>query len=311
MRYKDWKTVCLGQYLVDVPTELSLEYSWLFTFNLTRQKLEKVPGTPVDARKMAEDKARELRASPHDTKGSLYIQSLSLPNGGMLVQGWRFSFNTDVIDAFLYVPVTTQGKSFVYTYIQGRIYPDTIQKDVHDLIAFGSSFRPLKEGEIPKEPGLCLDEYAMLVNPPDSFTHDVDLNFQDNVAAGLYFTFNTGSATRKYTKLTEIPGWTEDTCSSLEGNGKCHHLRFGEHPVGPIQGEEICLNGKTADERYRIYYFRWDYIGVIDKTDGVMFILSYPGPPAFSNAPTPFFNDDEALAVWDRFVNSLRLRPVE
>jgi len=310
MRYKDWKTVCLGRYLVDVPTEVNLEYSALFAFNLERGKLEKVPGTPTDAKKMAEDKAHELRASPHKTKGSLYIRSLLLSNGGTLVQGWSFDDDVNYSDAFLYIPITTQGKSFTYTY-HGNVYSNTEQKDLQALVAFGSSLRPLKEKEIPKEPGLCLDEYAMLVNPPDLFTDDLSLSLEDPVATGLGFTFGTGSATREYTKLTKIPGWTEDTCSSLNGNGKCSHLRFGEHLVGPIQGEEICLVGKTADERYRIYYFDWDYIGVANKTPGVTFILSYLGPPAFSNAPTPFFNDDEALAVWDRFVNSLRLRPVE
>jgi len=310
MRYKDWKTVCLGRYLVDMPTEVTLNYGYLFSYNAGQYSLKKVQGTAEDAKKMAEAKANELKASPHDTKGSLYVRSIPLANGGILVQGYSVSFNVDSYDVFLYIPVVTRKKSFIYTY-QGDSYPDSEQQDLKDFSAFAESFRPYDEGVIPKEPGLCLED-VILVNLPDAFKDNLWVNFNDPYATTLTLAFVAQIVFEDFQWLSKRPGWVDQECFLMGGSGKCEKLRFEKHPVGPIEGEELCLSKKTKDGRYRIYDFQWDNPGVVGSKTSPELTLSliYPGPSIYNTTePLPFFNDDEALAVWDRLVNSLRLRP--
>jgi hypothetical protein len=298
---------------VDVPTGVELNYFAYFNFPFFDQNpLEKMPGTPADAKKMAEEKVRELKAKPHDIKGSSYIRSLPLANGGILVQGWSVGFSVRNIDTFLYIPVSTRGKSFVYTY-QVWIAPEYEQKMLQDLVTFGSSFHPLAEGVIPKEEGLCLED-VMLRKLPDSIMEYVAVNFEDPHAKGLIICFKTMHTLSKIPWLTKDPGWAEEKCRRLGGSKKCDQLRFGKHPVGSIMGEEICVAGNTYDGRYRTYDFDWNNPGIKNSKTSPRLdaTLIYKGVPRqYSTAPTPFSSDAEALAVWDRFVNSIRPRFVE
>ena len=308
MRYQNWKTVCVGRYLVDVPTGVQLNY----VYTINGESLKKAPGTAEDAKKMAEEKARELQSTPHKLKGTSYIKSMPLPNNGILVQGWTVKFSVESSDFFLYIPVTTRGKSFVYTY-STTIHSDYEQKELPKLIAFAASFRPLEEGVIPEGEGLCLDD-AMLVNLPESFNEDVSVYWKDPHAIGLQLSFSTMMVFHKLPWLSEEPGKVDKECRGLEGSAKCDQLRFGKHPVGPIQGEELCIAGHTYDGRYRTYSFEWESPGVPNSktSPNLNATLYYRGVPMQQpTAPTPFFTDAEALADWDRFVNSIRIRPVD
>jgi hypothetical protein len=312
MRYDTWKTVCVGNYLVDVPEHVPLTYLAYFGFGLSpTPELKRTPGSPADAQKMAEEKARELKATPHDTEGSLYIRSIPLPNGGVLVQGWGFKFSVDSSKAFLYLPVSTRGKSFIYTYTK-TIFMRREQKQLQDFMAFASSFRPLPEGLIPKEPGLCLED-VMLVNLPDAVVDRCAVRLDDPHAKGLVLSFVVRTVQTDFPWLTKEPGWAEEECALLEGSEKCDQLRFGKHPVGPIQGEEICIAGKTYDGKRRTYRFEWENPGVPNSRTAPLLTASllYGGAPIeHPGAPAPFASDTDALATWDRFVNSIRIRPV-
>gem|GEM_PF-2842968 len=308
MRYSSWQTICIGRYLVDVPTGVQLKYFYL----INNEKLEKMSGTAEDAERMWNDKIRELQSTQHKIKGTSYIQSIPLPNGGMLVQGWMVDFNIENSNVFLYIPVTSRGKSFVYTY-SARVHSSDAQKALPNLIAFASSFRPLDEGVIPKEEGLCLED-VILVNLPESFVERVAVNFEDPYAKNLFLAFSTRQILRPFPWMSEEqPRLAAEACEALEGRKKCDQLRFGKHPVGPIQAEELCVAGTTYDGRHRTYSFQWGNPGVPRSKTSPRLIadLIYTGVPLqYSTAPTPFSTDAEALAVWDRFVNSIRIRPV-
>ena len=314
MRYQNWKTVCLGRYLVDVPEGIEINYFATFrNYRLNdARRLERVPGLPADAKKMAAAKVREFQAQPHETKGTLYIRSISLPNGGVLVQGWQVSFATRASEAFLYIPLTIQGKSFVYTYHAETISSSKEQQQLRDLVAFASSLRPLPKGVIPEEDGLCFGD-IMFVGVPDAFVDDLAFNFKDPHAKGLTIAFAAETALSEFRWLTKRPEWAGEECRLMGGKKKCDKLRFGKHPVGPIQGEELCLAGRTYDGKYRMYNFTWQNPGVPNSKTSPRLTasLSYRGiPREYPTAPIPFSTEAEALATWDRFVNSIRVRPI-
>ena len=310
MRYHNWKTICVGRYLVDVPTNVQLNY--VYSINSGDTKLEKVPGTVEDAKRMANDKVRELQSTPHKPKGTSYIKSIPLANNGILVQGWSLKSSLLASNIFLYIPITTRGNPFVYTYTV-EILSDDERTDLPKLIAFAASFQPLEEGVIPKGEGLCLDD-VILVDLPESFSEFVSVYWKDPFAKGLQLAFRTMMVSNERPWLSEEPGKEDKECRGLEGSERCDRLRLGKRPVGPIQGEELCIAGHTYDGRYRTYSFEWNNPGVPNSktSQNLTATLFYTGVPLrYPEAPTPFFTDAEALADWDRFVNSIRIRPVE
>jgi hypothetical protein len=179
------------------------------------------------------------------------------------------------------------------------------------LAAFAASIRPLDEDVIPTEDGLCCDD-IMFVNLPEAFVDDLALNFDDPHAKGLSMAFIVKTTLSQLNWLTQVPGWAEEECRLMGGKRVCDKLRFGKHPVGPIAGEELCLGGHTSNGKYRMYNFEWQNPGVPNSKTSPMLdaVLYYRGPNS-SSVPTPFFSDAEALATWDRFVNSIRVRPVK
>ena len=307
MRYKHWETLCVGRYLVDAPAEALVSFNPIFGDGTLR----KTQGTPLDAKKMAEDKVQELKATPHETKGTSYIQSIPLANGGVLVQGWEFNFSTESTKAFLYIPVTTHHGPVIYLYTK-RILDILEQQTLRELIAFGSSFKSFPQGSIPKESGFCFDD-VMVLNVPESIKERCSVGINDPRVKGLIFSFETSLIQYGFSWLTKIERRTEENCRSIQEEGKCERLRFGKHNVGSIQGEEICLAGKTYDGRYRTYLFEWDNPGIKEdkNSPNLRATVLYKGIPLqHPSAPIPFSTDAEALDVWDKFVGTIRIRPV-
>jgi hypothetical protein len=297
----------VGRYLVDAPTTTALTYVPLFD----NEKLRKTPGGREDAKKAAEEKARELQAAPHETKGSMYIQTIPLSGGGWLVQGWKHKFSLNTTMAYLYIPIQTQGKFAIYLY-SVSISSAYEHEKLRDLVAFGSSFRPLPEGVIPQEPGFCLED-VIIVNVPESITERLAIRMDDPHAKGLVLSFTTyASGESRHLWLTQEPDWSEEICSRLGEGRKCDRLRFGRHDVGPIQGEELCIASRSYDERYHIYDFEWANPGIMNSRTSPHLdaALLYRYVPRDPSVPIPFSSDAEALAVWDRLVNSIRIRPV-
>jgi hypothetical protein len=162
----------------------------------------------------------------------------------------------------------------------------------------------------------------MLVNLPDAVVYDCNAGFDDPHAKELSIGFSTKKMLSQFPWLSQEPGWAEHMCESLGGSSTCDTLRFGKHPAGSIQGEEICVAGHTYRGKYRTYRFDWENPGVkfdlenpgknSNASPQLSCGLYYRGVPIDEpTAPIPFSTDTEALAVWDRLVNSVRLRPVE
>jgi hypothetical protein len=311
MRYKDWKTLCVGRYLVDVPENMILKY---FNKFADGGKVEKMRGTPQDAKKMAENTIQELKATRHEKKGNSYIQSIPLANGGVLVQGWGFPFSTESTKAFLYIPIPTRNGPLICLYSQ-RILGSLERQTLQDLVAFGSSFKPLPQGSIPKEPGFCFDD-VMIREVPTSLTEHCAVNIEDPDARGLFLSFGTEKTLSKLNFWTHVKGRAEEKCKRLQGDPKCDTLRFGRRDVGSIPGEEICLAGRTYDGRYRTFTFEWNNPGVVNSItspylNATLLDTGRSGDPWTHRAdPIPFSTDAEALEVWDKFVGSIRIRPV-
>ena len=85
-------------------------------------------------------------------------------------------------------------------------------------------------------------------------------------------------------------------------------LRNRERPVGPIWAEEILVAGTQNGKRG--YGFKWEAPGKADSlAEPQLNIELEVGESAYKTNAQSFANDEEALALWDAIVDSIRLRP--
>jgi hypothetical protein len=193
-----------------------------------------------------------------------------------------------------------------------RIFHDELeQQSLRELLVFGSGFQPLTGGYPPVEPGFCFED-VMVTNIPESIGEWCGIGMEDPYAKDLTLSFETMTTEWQFSWVTAVKGRVEEKCRNIQEEGSCRKLRFGSHDLASMRGEEVCLAGRTYDGKYTTYIFEWNNPGVPkDKfSPSRMATLFYSGVPlGYPAAPVPFSSDAEALEVWDRLVNSIRIRP--
>ena len=304
-RYTNWKTHCVGRYLVDTPSDaIVTHYPFINNndFNVIQGK------TPEVAAKMADAKITEFKNMRHDTEGNCFIKSIPLANGGVLVHGRKRNYSTESGWAFLYIPVSSQEGTNIYVYKE-TVFDFEQENTLQKLVAFGSSFKAFPTGTIPTEAGFCFENILIAYVP---FSEESGIGIDDPKVPGLRSSFGTRSlhGSTPWRWLTQRVDLTE-RCRNIQLRGSCDRLRFGKHDAGIIPGEEVCLAGKH--EGRRTYTFKWDNPGTLQSKTApqIEATILYQEPPFDQpTAPTPFASDKEALEVWDKFVSTIRIRPV-
>ena len=304
-RYTNWKTHCVGRYLVDTPSDAIVTHYPL----INKHKFERIQSkSSEDAAKMADAKITELKNTHHMLEGNYFIKSIPLANGGVLVQGWEIEFTTEYSLAYLYIPVTSKEGTVVCVY-KDTVFTFIEDKILQELVTFGSSFKAFSKDSIPTEAGFCF-ENILIANVP--FSEQCGFGIDDPKVPGLRLAFRTTSlhGSMPWRWLTQRVDLTEN-CREIQHRGSCDRLRFGKHDAGIIPGEEVCLAGKH--EGRRTYLFEWDNPGKLRSKTAPNLLASilYQEPPFDQpTAPPPFASDKEALEVWDKFVSTIRIRPV-
>jgi hypothetical protein len=159
VRYPNWKTVCVGRYLVDVPAEAKINGEWF----INDDKVQKLDCTPEQAKKLVKDLIVKLKREQHKTMGSMFIKSIQLPGDGVIIHGWSLPNNTSTNTLFLYAAVGS-GRKAIY-HLEATIGVSRKEQVINDYIQIGSSFRSVKPGEIPWEAGFCMNDVLLLDTP--------------------------------------------------------------------------------------------------------------------------------------------------
>lgn len=294
----DWITHAIGRHLVNLPASAKL--SETYTLNgvkvqpLTirnRQHFEYI----VDMRET------ELSKTPHrKRKEPMFIERVKQPAGSVTLTSWvdPASEAAYLFDTYFLIG----SKAVKYS---GDVAPDIKQKILDHHGRLSQEWRELKPGETPEGVGFVAGD-VMLV--------DKRFNLEDwSLSARFAGKPDVNFIMYGFARRTVKPGLRERAGGAtgfLAGvlAGKST-LRSRAHPVGPIEADEI-LMAATQNGR-RSYGFKWEAPGkasslaepylIVELTDGIQ------DPEAAG--PTSFKDDDEALALWDEIIDSIRLRP--
>jgi len=293
----DWITRAIGRHLVNLPASAKL-YE---TFTINEVKVEPLPIRNrqhfeyiVDTREV------ELKKAQHDKRGPMFIERVKHPNGSVTLISWKspYSEALNLFDTYFLIHYKAIKHS-------GGVGPDRKQSALKLRDELSQEWCELKPGETPEGVGFVAGD-VMLV--------DKRFNLEDwSLSARFAGKPEVNFIMYGFARRTVKPGLRERAGGAtgfLAGvlAGKST-LRSRARSVGPIEGDEI-LMAATQNGR-RSYGFKWEAPGkasslaepylIVELTDGIQ------DPEAAG--PTSFKDDDEALALWDEIIDSIRLRP--
>ena len=290
-----WKTLAIGRHLIDVPGDAVLIPQWRFDGD----SLQLLPAkTEADFNRLIAKRETELRATKHETRDSMFIERLGNLRGGSMLISWNkpYSVTLNRYEAYF----RAHEKAILHV---GEFDPER----KHVLLKLFDSmqnWRALSPGQIPSEPGFVAGDMLLLNTElnPESWSLTIRLAGKPDVALSVqaYVVSKVGES------LRERAGGVLMGMLGMAAGLK--RLRNRERPVGPIWAEEILVAGTQNGKRG--YGFKWEAPGKANSlAEPQINVQLEVGESAYEANAESFKTDDEALAVWDTLVESIRLRP--
>lgn len=322
------KTVCVGRYLLDIPaSSVELRYG---------QEIDGIPITKLsgsvrsatDYEKIIKIERAEIDKKILDAKemGGTFISEVKdLPR--IAIYFYSLNEHQSKADLDLYHGKDTLKHMAGFIWSGERIYKFQTKFDKKNLesiqsklIALMNNLQPWDGITPPKTPGVCIDEAFIASGPFErgeyvSFGADIDKNQNTRIS----FTTRGGSKFAADGVLKPMPGTTliersrnvDDWIKDKKGVDY-KSLRRSKRAVLDQPGEEIItrieekgkveLQGKIeviggGEPKKQYYSFAINSKNTItDPQSGAKITIEDP------------IQNDVAIAVWDKFVGSLRLR---
>jgi hypothetical protein len=302
------KTVCVGRFLLDVPEHAIVSFGgtriagWSVTAYYDESDEEFHTGL--------EKKEQEIRGQKNE-KGWDSLESVTKIEtegirGKVLVfnREWgyliQFGKRVDGTSANIRGLARSHGVSFEFKadYLDNEHVPELAQiiKQLH----------PYSEGEIPTEPGFCF-ERNLIADPLTAGQNESTVAFISLAEhPDLSIALRTIAGIKPDRTLLQRDA-ANDTVH--EHSWAFHSFRRGERTVHGMRGEELMYrvrerSGVTGHD------FEWEAFGKVDSvfTPSLALEMSTghdrPGQPVQAS-----LSDAEAIALWDKMLASLRVRP--
>lgn len=293
-----WKTHAIGRHLVDVPGDAKLVESWKYN----QVSMEKLP-TRSDAhfKQIIERREAELRETKQKKHGTLFVERVQHSQGSVTLVSWSSP--------------TWDGMYFFDSYFRtgmetlkysGGVSLDRKQIALERRERYSHEWHEIKPGEIPEGVGFVAGD-MILANPElnkESWTLAIQLANKADVSLEIS-SFVVGKVDPEQTLRKRAGG----IVAGMLGMGLgLVRLRNHERPVGPIWAEEILVAGTQKGKRS--YGFKWEAPGKANSlAEPQLNVELEVGESAYTTNAQSFANDEEALALWDAIVDSIRLRP--
>ncbi|SFL64198.1 T6SS immunity protein Tli4 family protein [Rugamonas rubra] len=303
------KTMCVGRFLIDVPEVAATSYrpaflsGWEISSYSTQTEQEFMDwmGKTEADLKMAKDK---------DGKPSVYlIEPVSVGgfSGNIYVSGihsesW-LEEETKVTGEVAKIFGWIRRDSVSFALIAERRQP----KETKELLQIISQIRPLADGEIPAEPGFCIERGIIR----DPLTADqleratMIFGFHDHPDVAI--SFDTAAGLDGAPTLLER---SEHNSVRLATPSAYHLFRGRVRNIGDIEGQEY-LERVREHNGVESHNFNWETINY-DRNDVykpqlvLEFSDGFGRPGEQLNAS---LSDKAVLELWDKMLTSLRVRP--
>ena len=301
------KPTCVGRFVIDLPADAEVSYRGAMVAGWSIVTYEE-----TDEQFTARLEERENQLSGQKNERGMPSLESTRQFDGHGVYGKVRVFDRQWIPGLPHEPITEAVKAEAMIRVQKHSFNLSMKyvndNDLKELTKLVTQFRSREENEIPAEAGFCFDggfiTEPLKVEQSERTTMFVGLNGHPDVSIAL--SMIAGITTPKTLLQRDA-----DAPTINANRSRFHTLQRGARALNGEPGEEILDRVHEFNGNY-CHSFRWELIR--NKTDNVFTPLmsfelstgnSQPGTTVDSS-----LTDAHALALWDKMLSSLRVRPV-
>lgn len=300
---KDMRPFCVGRFVVHIPTDAKIRI-----FSQSIQGFGEITVHPDIPKErffaIAESKERKLRATPHRKEGTILKEAVTLDAAKILVYR-DDDLNTLDFDLLGYFWKDSTGYEFAY-----GAENDRVEESKADLQRAVNLINARNNDDVPNKPGFCIDH---------AFVSNGEFRLE---SAGVAFTLPAYPRLEIGVSIDTIdsPSMDDDLITrgannlpavmELHPDMEVNSIRKGSRTIAGVEGQEIF---ERVDENKSGEFFkaRWEFRGEPKSLTkpSIALDLSYsPRSSEETDQTSKNLTQDETLALWDRYVDSLRLR---
>ncbi|WP_025583383.1 T6SS immunity protein Tli4 family protein [Cupriavidus taiwanensis] len=299
---EDWKTHCFGRYLIDLPPQAVIRT----TNKIWGNEISPIPGlTPGTLRSMIDQREKELRATHHETQGSMFVSRTMVGDGSEVLLSWSLPYSKAMLSGNTYLVSKDPWRAFKYG---GDVSPGREPIALRHSRTLAANIRSRADNEIPTGPGFCIDQGFIAGNDYRSESVQVGITLPQHPNAFISFDASTGAEEDRL--LERVDNFLAKAVAGPLAGLKV--LRKRERNVGTIPAEEYAT--AATGNGQRVYVFAWESQGKNkslseQNVSAGLRVLEQPVDSPQTPYQPAFQSDDEALQLWDAIIDSIRLRP--
>jgi hypothetical protein len=307
--FEKTKAVCFGRFVVDVPASAAV-INGPQTFGAS---IRSVPHGAATLQSLVSKRVAELQAVKHeDVAGSLLREIVDGPTpGSKTVISWASSHATYLTAVQGYLKASPHG--FIYEGGIGSLGKRKLEDETSGLSQIATHLRARDPAEVPQEPGACLDV---------GFIADDTGKFQEIFGIGLRFPELPDASFSISTNKDAQQGDSFEARRSearraalmvpelATAFSKIKTLREGKRKVQQGDGSEALFSRPLGSAPGHWHEFQFEYAGKrFDHRNPSWDAALFTGVHRDQAGSVPSsLSDEEAIALWDRLMLSVRLR---
>jgi hypothetical protein len=307
--FEKTKPVCFGRFIIDLPATAIVVFGRMTVdFEVRHFAGEASSADKRISKQLMKLDEEKFVTRRMNTPGSLYgkVVEEGIPGQktfiGALSDSYRISS---------YVPIGEDLFVFASTSLPST---EEVRQRISKAGLFARHLRARAEGDIPAEPGICLEGGFINLTPTfENISMGIRLaEFQD-VHLSISTLKNRGEPD-EYAKL-EFRLQSAERDAIQEGKGELYKrikfFRRAPRQIGNWAGEEALARMPEEKGTFSSHQFNFYAMGTADDilhpVADVQLDTGVSGNKTKAKAPS--VTDDEAVALWDRLTSTIRARP--
>ncbi|MFZ5938653.1 T6SS immunity protein Tli4 family protein [Pseudomonas sp. HS6-2] len=290
----NWTPHYFGRFAISLPknSEVSADYK------LFNEKLELISKNGrADLASQVTEKTEELKKGIARGTSSRYEKTIPLDNGSVLLLSRLGDFYT--FNVFLLT-----SKNTLYHLMAKTLTEKSVPGGIEKMRMLSNAIYFRRPSDAPPPGGFAIEAgYTTL--PNDKFFESIYMGAQIPGHSGTYISLLTkGILEKEPTLLQRFDDRQYDSAlSELANSGQMHTLRKRKRIIGDMSGEEVAISASIDGKRF--YAFQFEYEGTLESNTRPYIAIEL----GTHEEGTNFKSDEDALAFWDRLVESFKPLP--
>lgn len=313
--FEKTRTVCVGRFVLEIPATATLVFGGMEAPYETYRLKDKAKNVDeIIAGYVSDLEQRKDRVFGDLLKDDSMLGKLIL--GPSKNQRVFFDVSPEAGNMYEIKSLTTVGSDLYLQSASTFASKDYYTEDLTDLNEGAARLAPLGDTEIPTESGFCIDG-ALVHDTKHYQVERIQVGVRLKEFPDVHFSLEMVRKSRRVESDALEPRLKEaEREAHAMGMGAWHRkiktLRRGERILKPWTGYEVLAHlpaQKLSGESHQFNFVAIGepknvYIPTIDMALDTGVKDNEPG------AVKPSITDEEAVYLWDRLTNSLRVRPV-